>query len=385
MRMKHIAAVAATVQMILMFTTLGTPAGKESQMETGKPVVIQSAVDAFNALKFPEAFKEEKKLVDGKEVFPSPHAHFWFHLVQMQAAGWKDADIDTIVAISGASALLGYEQNSFMPKYAFHHVKGNHIERATGFGYEWVQYKDVEGAWNILKESLDSGRPVSAAHMEDILFAGYEDAAKTEDRKVFAISLEPDQYAKWWTWKEFNEWANSHGRSNGSRMGRYTKRAPVEEPKSIALRVIHNLVAWSDVPPENVQKAFPNSEWGLSAVAKCAQLCGDLKNREKWGICHELNSQWPTKKSSAVYLEKVVKNGLFSNEINKHLTAAAESYREAYEQWVIAYRQVSWGGPKGGAKKQETRKVAAEALRKAGSLEKAAIDNLKAALALITE
>ena len=381
MRVKHIAAIVVTVQAILLFSgcraTSDISAGKDQRMSTCKPVVVQNAIDAYNQ-QFPEGWWDKSKVNAG------PHAHFWFHLRQMQAAGWKEADLDTIVAVSGASALLGYEEEGFMPKYAFHHVGvHNRIAKATGFGYEWVQYRDVEHAWSILKESVDSGRPISAAHAEDVMLVGYQDAPVQGDRKVFAIALEPEDYGKWWTWKEFKTWSVTEGRHNGRRMGRHTERVPTESPKSVALRVIRDLVAWSTMPPENVRKAFPKAQWGLAALASCAEHCGDTKSRAEWGFCHNLNSQWPTRKSTATYLQSTAKKDLFQQRVSKHIMNASEDYRKSYDQWVNAYRQVSWGGPKDGAKKEEVRKVAAEALLKASKFESTAIGELKAALALI--
>ena len=372
---------AAAVQMVLLFsgcvTTSDISAGKDQRMSVYSPVVVQSAVDAYNQ-QFPNGWWDKNNVNAG------PHAHFWFHLRQMQAAGWKKADLDTIVAVSGASALLGYDEDGFMPKYAFHHVGvHNRIAKATGFGYKWVQYKDAEHAWNILKESVDSGRPISVAHVEDAMLVGYRDAAEQNDRKVFAIALEPEDYGKWWTWKEFEKWSVTEGRHNGRRMGRHTQRVATEPPKTVVLRVMRDLVAWSTTPPENVRKAFPKAQWGLTAIASCAEHCGDTKNRAEWGFCHNLNSQWPTRKSTAAYLQAVAKNDVFPLSVSNHIMNASENYRKSYDQWVIAYRQVSWGGPKDGAKKQDLRNVAAEALRKASEFETAAISDLKAALALI--
>ncbi|MHC4503068.1 MAG: hypothetical protein ACYTFI_07175 [Planctomycetota bacterium] len=379
--MKHVITMIAVLQLPLAFSgcraTSGVSAGEGQRMSTYKPVIVQSALDAYNK-QFPEGWWDKSKVNAG------PHAHFWFHLRQMQAAGWKEADLDTIVAVSGASALLGYEEGGFMPKYAFHHV-GVHdrIAKATGFGYEYVRYKDAEHAWSILKESLDSGRPVSAAHAEGVMLVGYQDAEDNAGRKVFAIALEPEDYGKWWTWKEFENWSVTAGRYNGQRMGRHTERVPTEPPRTVALRVMRDLVSWSTTPPERVRKAFPKARWGLAAVESCAEHCADVKGRKEWGFCHNLNSQWPTRKSTATYLRSVATEGLFPEGIGKHLMSASENYRKAYDQWVVAYRQVSWGGPKDGSKRQDTRSIAAEALRKASEFETAAINDLKAALALI--
>ena len=63
------------------------------------PVVVESAIKAYEK-QFPKGWWDKDK------INAAPHSHFWFHLRQMHAAGWKDMDLDTLVAVSGASALL---------------------------------------------------------------------------------------------------------------------------------------------------------------------------------------------------------------------------------------------------------------------------------------
>ena len=89
----------------------------------------------------------------GDEVYPQPYVYLSLHLVQMRSAGWKDVDYDLIAAVSGVSALFGYEHGTFDPKYA-HHLIGmdDRITEATGFGYEWVDFRGIDEAWAIIKE-----------------------------------------------------------------------------------------------------------------------------------------------------------------------------------------------------------------------------------------
>ena len=347
---------------------------EENPMQNHAPVVVQSTVDRYQAQFFDGWWGKT-------DVQAGPHGHLWFHRRQMEAAGWLEP-LDIVVAVSGASALFGYVEDGFMPKYAFHRVGvAERVAKATGFGYEWVRYKDTDDAWRILKESVDAGKPVSAAYVEDVLFAGYQDAEEVEDRKVFAIALEPEDFGTWWNWKQFRKWSKSEGKHNGQRLGRHTKRVAADDPATVALRVMKDLVAWSSAPPAQVQKAFPKAIWGVAGISTCAEHCDDIEGRKEWGFCHNLNSQWPTRKSTSVYLKQVAEERIFPDTVSKHLLAAGDLYQKAYDEWVTAYNNVSWGGPKDGDANPENRKIAAKALRNAADCESRAISELKKVMA----
>ncbi len=71
-------------------------------------------------------------------------------------------DLDTLAAVSGDSALFAYQPQTFMPEYANLHIgTDNRIASATGFRYEWVPIEGPDDAWQVLRESLDSGRPIN--------------------------------------------------------------------------------------------------------------------------------------------------------------------------------------------------------------------------------
>ncbi len=81
-------------------------------------------------------------------------------LVQMHAAGWKEMDFDTLAAVSGASAMFGYEPGEFGPKYAFHRRSPNAlVAQATGYATEAVRAKTAEDAWKTSRRaSTPAGR-----------------------------------------------------------------------------------------------------------------------------------------------------------------------------------------------------------------------------------
>jgi hypothetical protein len=200
-------------------------------------VFLDGLVDLYRD---PKSWYREKGLVD---MGVGPHTYLVYHSLQMKAAGW-DTDIDEVAAVSGASALFGYEHGSYMPKYAFRRIDPKkRIAEATGFGIGEITFDSAEGAWGIVKESIDSGRPVKGEHFEAILFAGYQDAGSRDDRKVFAVSEGPGDFTRSWTWREFSSWVMqwSHGK-----LERHTERVEAADPRSTAIRVIRDLVDWSD-------------------------------------------------------------------------------------------------------------------------------------------
>ena len=71
---------------------MGTP------NEPGGAVLISEAVAANEK---PIAFSGEHEVRAGSEVYVQPYVYLSHHVVQMRAAGWPDADFDTVAAVSG--------------------------------------------------------------------------------------------------------------------------------------------------------------------------------------------------------------------------------------------------------------------------------------------
>jgi hypothetical protein len=329
----------------------------------------------------------------GDEVYTQPYVYLSLHLMQMRSAGWKDMDYDQIAAVSGASALFGYEPGEFRPKYANRSIgMDERIAEATGFGYEWVKYEDIDGAWELLKASVDSGKSVKGEDWENILFAGYQDAEKPEDRKVYAMADGPGNYSKWITWKEFGEYIDRMKQWNCMKFGRYTERVPTKPANEVAIRVIKDLVEWSGNPPENILKIFPKATFGLAGIQLYADDCADMEKNKDFGSCHDINPQWPVRNSSSVYLKRVAKSYkfpdnsftylayIFTDDINTHLLKASDEYKNAYIYWKQFYNHLSYGGEEGWGKIAEHRLAGTEGLRKALEHEKLAIAELKIVL-----
>lgn len=319
--------------------------------------------------------------VDKESVYPQPHTYLTTHLVCLKAASWEQIDFDSLAAISGASALFGYEPGSFGPKYALLHIGiDRRIADATGFGWEWIAIKSAEAAWDLLKSTIDDGIPLKAFAGENVIFAGYEDSSAAENRKVFALTDGGEYFVDWWSWGEFSTWAEHWG---DGRLGRHAGRVAERPAQEIALRVLRDLVLWADRPPSVVEAEFPKAKFGLPAISAYSDDCADTKTFPDWHACHDVNPQWTVRNSTAVYLDRIVAENHVTRSANELLSQAADKYRAAYEEWRSFYRLLGHVAPRGAGKSSETRKAGAIHIRNALDHESAAIGQLSEALSII--
>jgi hypothetical protein len=326
----------------------------------------------------------EHSVACGDEVYIQPYVYLSAHLVQMRAQGW-DVDFDQLAAVSGASALFGYQPDDFMPKYAHLIVEPDRrIAEATGFGYEWVPFQGQEGAWQVLVDSVDAGNSVKGWDWENILFAGYQDGKTPEDRQVYAMADGPETYSKWMTWAEFGEWVQRMEKWNECRLGRYGGRAETKPQAEVAKRVLRDLVAWSKEHPTSIAERWPKAAYGLAGIERYADTLEASDPAEDWVACHPINGQWTVRNSTSVYLERVAEAGLFAAPVNAHLLIAAREYRTAYESWQQLYNQyLGHGVPEQERKTKAHRLAGAAAVRQGLEHEKAGLAELERALAAL--
>ena len=364
-------------------THLGVEAKPAAQAPASRPkrkkpkkksreVLLQSVVEEFKT-----------GTVDGVDewMFAGPNILFYLYYLQAHAAGWHEMDMATVVATSGAAGLFGYQRGDYLPKYAFHAVGPDlQTARATGFGYEHLTFSDAEEAWQILKESIDTGRPLKAPDWEGILYVGYRDAVRPGNRKVFGLSNEPGDVCGWLTWAEWEDWAKRlvSWNQNGL-IGRHTRRIRPAAARKTALRIMSDLVKYSRQAPGNWAKTQPNAIWGLAGMEASAADCANTRDLPKFDMCHPINPQWATRRCTAVYLGRTAKAGVFPQKVTKHVRAASAAYFAAYHSWVVAHYQIGWGAI-GVDKTKAYRQAAAEAVRQAVAHEKAAIAAVKKSL-----
>ncbi len=315
---------------------------------------------------------------DPSEFYLQPGVYLSLHLVQMREAGWDDVDYDLLAAVSGSSALFGYQPDDFMPKYANLHIgMDDRIADATGFGYEWIPFEGIEGAWDVVVESVDAGKSVKGWDWENILFAGYENADDPSDRRVYAMADGPGTYSRWFTWAEFGDWVTRMGEWGLTKFGRHTARVATKPEAEIARRVLADLVEWSDNTPAHVVEKYPKATFGLAGIELYAEHCADMEKFEDFGSCHDINPLWCLRNSTASYLRRVVEADMFPEATDAALSVAANEYRSAYLYWKQFGLHLTHGSPEDSGKSEEHRAEGASALRKALAHEKAALAALE--------
>ena len=291
------------------------------------------------------------------------------------------------MTVSGAGLLFAYEPNDMMPKYAHLWLdldKG--IAETTGFGWERIKFRDEDEAWNLVKETIDSGRPAKGHFLETMLFVGYQDVAKRGDRKLYIMGDPFPGPGEWWTWKQFGEWVQKF---TSHEIGRHTKKMPKATKKKIAFQVIKDAVDWSKNPPAAVKNRFPNTPFGFAAIQAYAEDVADFSGKPKeyfketaWLGCHAINPQWTARNSTAVYLERLAADKIFSPGINACLVAASNEYKAAYTEWKQFYMQLGYVAPENAWDNETNRLAGAAAVRKALEHEQTAVNELEKALAL---
>jgi hypothetical protein len=360
---------------------------------------VDNAVTVFNEL---IGRLGRHAVASGGEEYMQPYVYLSLHTVQMQTEGWQ-VDFDELAAVSGASALFGYEPGEFMPKYAHLvvdaagptlneldlepdqelHGIDQRISAATGFGYAWTSFEDAESAWKLIVETVDAGHTAKGWDWEGILFAGYKHASTIVDRWIFAMADGPETYTKWLSWEEFCEWVDRVIGWKQAQLGRFAERVEQAPSKDTALQVMRDLIAWSAEPPHAVRKHFPGATWGLTGIRKYSEECRRVDIHETWSACHDINPQWTIRNSTGVYLDRIAKAEIFTTRVNTHLAAAAEQYRAAYSCWAAFYDLLGHGVPDAVQKMPAHRHAGSAVVKAWIAHEEAALAEIEAALTAV--
>jgi len=353
---------------------------KETAMSEHAQVVLKDAIEAFQ--------RTEREIT-----YWQPRSFVQVRVVCMQAGGWKDADYDTIMTISGFGPSFAYHPKKFWPQYHAPSGCDERIARATGFGWEWKQYETVEAYWQALRETLDANKPIHAPYYEEVVFAGYQDTDGQDERKVrplapHGVGAGPDT---WWTWQEFEEW---YDKWSHKVLGRHTGRVPQATPRESAIETLEAIVQMATDDPRAHNPGLDGVKWGLAGLEAYAADVGDTSKSGKedeyfyggWLGCHAIYPQISGRASAAVYLERLGKSGIFPGAINELILAAAGSYKDARAAWgkyekhlgneETAEASDSWTV-------EEHRLAGAAAIRQAVEHESQAIDQIQQALAAI--
>ncbi len=311
-------------------------------------------------------------------VYPQPHTYLTTHLVCMKAAGWTNIDFDTLAAVSGASALFGFQPGTFTPKYALLHIEiDRRIEEATGFGWEWVRFEGTEEAWRILRETIASHRAVKGWYGESILYSGIVEGDDPQERKVLALCDGSDYLDEWWGWQEFCESGIQQGKGS---WGRHTEPVAMLAPDTLALRVVRDLVDWAGEHPQEVRHRFPEAAFGLAGIAAYRDACADVDAYPDCRACHDVNPQWAVRNSTARYLERIVAGDVAPPATREAIRKAAGLYKDAYAAWRQFNQLLGPAAPESAGRRPGIRHAAARSIDDALRFETQAIRLLRKAL-----
>ncbi len=312
-------------------------------------------------------------------------SYIYLRLACMRIAGWQDADYATLMPVSGYGLTFAYEAKAQSGAH-FHKPAGadERIARATGFGWEWLRFDDVETYWQALKQTIDSGRPVQAPHMEEVLFVGYQEAEKKRNRRVrpLAIPVFVDP-GTWWTWREFEAWF----REFGGYLGRFTGRQETLPARDVAIDTMEALVTLAYDDPRRDDPDFDRVCWGLAGIEAFATDMADVTKKERqfcsgWFGCHDSNPQTTARQLTGRYLAQVA--DLFDDPVAGRMREAARDYQRAHEAWLKWDRHLGRYGPNNGWRSRMHRLAGAEAAREALEHERRAVEVIRETLSHVS-
>lgn len=312
-------------------------------------------------------------------------SYIYMRLACMRAAGWEDIDYATLMPLSGYGLTFSYEANEQSGAH-FYRPAGTdeRIARATGFGWEWLYFDDIEKYWQALKQTIDSGRPVHAPHMEEVLFVGYQEAAEKKNRKVRPLAIpvfvDPDS---WWSWNQFEKWF----REFGGPLGRFSGKQETISARDAAIEVMRALVTFAHEDSRSKDPDFGRVRWGLDGIEAFTSDMADLSKKERhfcsgWFGCHDSNPQTMSRQLTGRYLSQTA--NLFDNPVATLMQEAARKYQSAHRAWLKWDRHLGRFAPYNGWRSKKHRLAGAEAAREALQHERRAIEKITEALSLLS-
>ena len=355
----------------------------------GNRVWIEGAKELFH-----QHFEDSR---NGRATPWAERSDTYMYLTQMRIAGWRVnyADLITIAGYGPSFAYAPRLEDKWGAHYFPPKGRDERIAHATGCQYRWHQYKDVEDYWQALKRAIDAGHAVHGPNEEDVLFIGYIDAEKPEDRKVMPLAIvfvDDDE----WTWEQFMKW---HARDmvNGW-FGRIEERVEPWPANKSAVEVMQMMATFAE---GNDPRRKPNDgvTWGIEGIEAYAVDLADMAKsgaREGeggyfqggWRGCHNVYPQMSGRPAAATYLERIAR--LFERDAQRHILAAAAGYERATEAWAAFTGQLGRDTQRVAKVEHSTawtmaqyRKAGAAAVADAAKHERAAIGALRQALAAL--
>jgi hypothetical protein len=339
-----------------------------------REVLLEEVVDAFDAI----------SLGTGT-MFRQPRSYIVNRLATLHAAGCTSVDYETLMTVSGFGTGFAYEpRERFWAHYVQPEGADDRIARATGHRFEWLERRSVDFYWQTLVETIDSGRPVHAHHLEDVLFLGYRMSPVPRERAVRPLSVAFVDPGEWWTWDTFRHWFHAQSRRA---LGRTSGRIDPPPPDESAIEVLETVLTLATDDPRERREDLAGVKWGIEGIeAYIADIANldlsgekDVHFQAGWLGCHNIYPQFTGRLCTAVWLDRLGRGRVFQEDVSEHLLLAARAYERAYAAWQ------QWEGllgrpgvaPEGAWTIPENRRAGADAVRRALIHEKAALVELQ--------
>ncbi len=319
-----------------------------------------------------KAFKDVGRETDA---FWQPRSYIDMHLVCMRALGWKDVDYETLVTVSGFGTSFAYEpREKAWAGWVAPYGCDQRITGTTGFGFKWDHVDSLDQAWDLITKHVGEGAPVRAPHTEEMVIAGYKEAATPRGRRVLVMCRPFADPPKWWRWAQLEEWfadPQHHWLGHHTRSVRKlaTKRSGLNAMAAAVMVALHD--------PRAKNSMFEGVAWGLEGIKQFAEDVADTKKKKDyfaagWHGCHAITPQYTGRRCAAVYVRRIAER--FPVKSNTYFLKAADEYEAAYGEW-LSFRETeaargSWGNAK-------RRAAMADAIYRALIHEIAAVDALR--------
>ena len=309
----------------------------------------------------------EKVMAGAVESYGQTRGELVADVVCMKASG-VEADYETLMTLTGRGITFAYDRKfEFWRPEPAPRDAAERIARDTGLKIETVAFGSAAGAWKILKESVDAGRPMRAKGGRRI-YAGYRDAATEADRMIFTI--EPP-WVRAMSWESF---ARRHAKAG--QFLRYSKGEAELESKEVAVEVMADIVQWSRTHPRADHWAYSRSAFGIAGIEAYAVDIGDAAKTDAdftggWRGGRHIYPLWTGRKCAAVYLARVA--GKFPDGVRSQIRGAVKEYEAAHAQWLEWEKHLGRHGPLRCWNSKAHREAGAVAVRKAAAHEKKAV------------
>jgi hypothetical protein len=369
--------------------TARKPLPKVTLRREGRRVWLDGAKEVFH-----RHFEDKDA---GRTVPWAERCDTYMYLAHLRAVG-VDVDYATLNVVAGYATSFTYDprpDGQWGRHYWPIDGRDERIAHAIGQRYRWHRHATPEDYWQALKRSIDEGQPVHAPFMEDVLFIGYVDAGKPDERKVMPVAIvfvDQDE----WTWERFVRW---HGQFGGW-FGRWEGQVDPWPARQSAIEVIETLVrvARGDDPRG---KQGDGVVYGIAGVEAYATDLADMSRsgaaeddggyfQGGWRGCHNVYPQISGRPAAAKYLRRIATH--FEGETREQIETAAAAYDRATEAWTAYLAQL--GGHAGRTvgvdhvtawTTGQYRRAGAAAVARAAEHERAAVAALEQALATTEE